>query len=385
MRIGNGPRASAVWIVGLGLVMLTTMKGAVWAQTEATQTGTHATGAVANPSGLPHAMAGDTFAQALQRMQTATGVVYPSPPYREEGHLPQDGYLRYELKMVDYMGGEHTGTYETWDSKDENRTYIHTDTYNWNVAWKDKQNWGIENGIRPLRVKEFTDVRLMPVKAVMRLLLQEQKLKSRNVDGVQMLCAGESDIALICFDPSTGFITLSTRDKETVSYEGWKQIGSRYMASVVRMTHGKNLLFEAKLTAASDEVPPDAIAIPTGAIQAAANTTFNERDGLVNANRRPLLGSSVGLFMRGLSSSGEAQAKVWVDEKGRVTKAEIEDADDIEIANAVLSAAKDSHYRREFENGHSVCFETFFDLGTSVGGGMGVSMPGMGTPGVMRR
>jgi outer membrane biosynthesis protein TonB len=70
-----------------------------------------------------------------------------------------------------------------------------------------------------------------------------------------------------------------------------------------------------------------------------------------------------------LTSTGEAQVKVWVDEHGRVTKAEVEDADDKDLANAALEEAKDNLYVPYRVDGNNVRFETAHNIRVAVGMG----------------
>jgi uncharacterized membrane protein YgcG len=165
-----------------------------------------------------------------------------------------------------------------------------------------------------------------------------------------------------------------------VAYEDWKQVGPLHLAGTVRKSYGKHELFEAKLTDASVEVSPDALAVPAGAIQEPAGTKIDEQRGLVFAvNQHPYL--PMNQRKPGAPQpteyilNGQAQLRVWVDEKGMVSKAVVEDADDKEAADAGYSRATLLQFIPNVENGKPTSFETSYTMRPMGGGG---GMRGMG-------
>ena len=343
--------------VGLGLVMLAALAGAAWAQVGAAPEAAQPAGDAASASGLPHPMADESIAQALQEFQNATTA--PASPMSSE-------HLRYELKLVDYKDKEHAGTYELWKSKDGLRIEIHTDTYNWSALTKGGQWWAIEDGqapkgdVRPLRVREFIEHRLMSRYMSANASSSDSGFVSRSVDGIASLCGGDPLKAMICFEEATGLPDLTMRHDEMVAYRDWRQIGPWHMAGLVNMMNGKHLLFEAKLTVALAEVPPDAFSVPAGATEVPAETLIGEQDiDVTHKWPHPMKRrGSVTLMMQ--SNTGSAQVKVWVNEKGNVTKAEVEDADNKDIASQAKDAALATLYQPYIENGIPVSFETLF-------------------------
>jgi hypothetical protein len=313
-----------------------------------------------NASRLPQPMTDGSLAPALQRMKEATGVL------TQASGTP---HLRYELKMEDYKGNPHTGTYEMWRSSVGSRTEIHTDTYNWSELTKSGQSWVIEDGVRPLRIMEFTEDRLLPRVAVTTVPSYNPPLKKRKINEISWMCGGDSDKASFCFDASTGLMTLTTRYEEKIEYEGWKQINSTYLASIVRMTYGKHLLFEAKLTEVSDEVSPEAFSVPTGADLLPTGYRISPRTGIMSPATTHPLKRKGETTPQHLTSTGEAQIKVWVDEHGKVTKAEVEDADDKDLASAALEQAKSSLYEPYRVDGNNASFETTYFMSVAVGMG----------------
>jgi uncharacterized membrane protein YgcG len=332
-------------------------------------------GTAENPSGLPRAMGDDTLAQALQRSLIATMAT------NAKGEPATPLHLRYELKITDYKNKPHTGTYETWISKDGVHTVIHTDAYDDSDLTKGDSVWANEKGLRPLRIMEFAEVHEMYRSVLMTAMRGDQKMKARTVEGVELTCGGQDDRGAVCFDPKTGYVALVIRDTEKVAYEDWKQVGPLHLATTVRKTYGKHELFEAKLVDASTDVSPDALAVPAGAIQEPAGTRIDEQRGLVfRAEAHPQLPMN----MRKPNApqptpdvAGQAQLRVWVDEKGMVSKAVVEDADDKDAADAGYSRATLLLFIPYVENGKPASFETsYYKRGSAGGGGMG--MRGMG-------
>ena len=392
------------WLgVGLGLLVLVALTGTVWAQGRGQgggmqggmqgrgmgggmQPGAQAPaqaippptgGTAANPSGLPHAIEGDTLAQALQRNLIATMAV------NAKGEPATSLHLRYELKITDYKNKPHTGTYETWISKDGVHTVIHTDAYDDSDLTKGDSVWAMEKGLRPLRIMEFAEVHWMDRSVLVTAMRGDQKMKTRTVDGVDLTCGGDDSRGAVCFDPATGYVALAIRDTEKVAYADWKQVGPLHLAATVRKTYGKHELFEAKLVDASTEVTPDALAVPAGAIQEPAGTKIDEQRGLVFAvNQHPYLPMNQrkpgAPQPTSYTLSGQAQLRVWVDEKGMVSKAVVEDADDKEAADAGYSRATLLVFVPYVENGKPVGFETSYTMRPMGGGGMGMGGRGGG-------
>jgi hypothetical protein len=332
-----------------------------------------------NPSGLPHAIGDDTLTQALQRMVIATMATNA----KNEALTPL--HLRYELKITDYKNKPHTGTYETWISKAGAHTAIHTDAYDDSDLSKGDAVWALEKGLRPLRIMEFAEVHMMYRSVLLSAMRGDQKMKPRTVDGVALTCGGSDDRGAVCFDPATGYVSLVIKDAEKVAYEDWKQVGPLHLAGTVRKTYGKHELFEAKLTDSSVEVSPDALAVPAGAIQEPTGTRLDEQRGLVfRAEAHPQVPPSQKKTPQAPppSASGQAVVRVWVDEKGMVSKAVVEDADDKESADAGYGRATLLEFVPYLENGKPSKFETSYTMRSmGGGGGMGRGRGGMGAGG----
>jgi hypothetical protein len=376
------------WGLGFGMVVLATLGGTVCAQGRGGQMGggQMGPGAMGGPqmpmmtnSGLPHAMGSDTLLQAIQRVIVATKVMNP----RAEPFNPL--HLRYELKMVDYKGKEHAGTYESWSSKDGEHTEIHSDPYSWSAVTKSDGIWSSEKDLRPLRMMEFAEVRLMYRSVLTGAMRGDQKLTPRTVNGAALVCGGQDDRGSVCFDPATGYVALLIKDDERVEYADWKQIGSQYLAGTVRKSFGKHLLFEGKLGDSSQEVGADAFAAPAGATHAPEGAKLDDQTGLVLKQQlhplAPPTPGSRGSQVATPNVSGRAIVRVWVNEKGEVSKATVVDADDKESAEAGYAKSTLLVYTPDVEDGHATKFETSYYMhsgGGFGGGGMGRGRSGGG-------
>ena len=404
-RIRVNQQAGCDWrAVGFGLVMMMALSGTAWAQgrgqgggmgggmgrgmggmQQKSQAGAQVPmqvlppptgGTPDNPSGLPRALGSDNFAQALQRNLIATMAMNAKNEPLTSLHL------RYELKMTDYKNKEHDGTYETWIGKDGVHTVIHTDAYDDSDLTKGDSVWANEKGLRPLRIMEFAEVHWMYRSVLMSAMRGDQKMKERTVDGATLMCGGEDARGTVCFDPATEYVSVIIKDAEKVMYAGWKQVGPLHLATTIHKTYGKHGLFEAKLTDASTDVSADALAVPAGAIQEPAGTRIDEQHGLVFLTEAhpylPMNQRKPNAPQPTPDVAGQAQLRVWVDTKGMVSKAVVEDADDKDAADAGYSRATLLLFVPYVENGKPTAFETsYYKRGSAGGGGMGMGR-GMG-------
>ena len=179
-----------------------------------------------------------------------------------------------------------------------------------------------------------------------------------------LLCGGDGGTAAICFDKATGFMAMGQVDQDVTMYDDWRTVGYRCLPGMVRILHNGRMLVEATLTVAKDEVAPDAFAIPEGAVKSEAVSQTASVDVAVDAT------GTHRVLSRGMikpaESSGNAQAKVWVDDRGRVTKAVLEDADDTGLGESALAGARSTIYEPFSENGKFVAFESVYYLSIAV-------------------
>jgi hypothetical protein len=119
------------------------------------------------------------------------------------------------------------------------------------------------------------------------------------------------------------------------------------------------MILEATMTVASNDVSPDVFAVPEGAVQVKSGTplsAFEVPGADLAAPFHPVLSHGVSTLRP--VTSGSAQVYVWVDEKGKVTKAVLEDADDKDIGDYALDAARRTIYAPYQEKGKYMGFRT---------------------------
>jgi len=306
------------------------------------------------PSPLPKPILDDNLADAADRM-IASATAHSDnlfAPYHE----------RYELTMVDYKGQKHTGSMETWVSPVGNRYELHADTYNL-VRVTDSasgRRWESKDGIEPLRMMEFVWDKIQPMYVEWHILHGGgtiPRLKPETTGDAQLTCAGIGATAQMCFDQTTGFMVSARWNAERVVYEGWHKVDSwKYREGTLRIMHDTNVLVEAKLTVASTEFSDEVFKQIDGLIEVAPMRPPGEDMPASTTPQHKVLVSGSSASSRGLS--GYAQVRVWVDQHGMVARAEVEDADDAQVAAAALESAQKRVYEPGRENGQPAGFET---------------------------
>ncbi|MDR3746022.1 MAG: hypothetical protein P4K80_07835 [Acidobacteriaceae bacterium] len=312
-------------------------------------------------SPLPAPILDDDLAKANDRMFAA------STAHTEDLEAPY--HERYELTMTDYRGQKHTGSYESWINDSGSRREIHTDSYNYVFVmdFASKRRWESKEGVEPLRVQEFYWDQLYPEK-IQQSLLHPYTVKSGKVQAgdtiptlvpetageAQLTCATNQAQAKMCFDLATGFLVSGSWKSERVEYEGWHKIGMKYRESRLRILQDSKPLVEARLALATDTVANDEIfqkidelrEIFPGDISGDMPRHQSYVYGYMLTNTTP---HTIHCY---------AQARVSVNEKGKVAHAELEDADDEQCAAAALDWAKNSLYKPYTVDGKAASFDT---------------------------
>ncbi|MDR3746441.1 MAG: hypothetical protein P4K80_09960 [Acidobacteriaceae bacterium] len=334
----NLRRRFALTLTGIALL---TFSASIHAQNATTQAAPQIKGVQATPDSLPHPITDNSYSAAFSQILKTT---------HQTG---RPLHLRYELKMVDVNGKKHSGSYETWDSVDGQRTEIHTDTYNEVAVTPAKDTrWVLRDSVVPLRIIEFNTVRLYPLFAFGSFQGALTSLKAKKNSGLQVMC-GENRFAMICFDQSTGFISAGSTNHELVLYGNWRKVGNGYLAGAVHLQYDSNLLIEATLTIASNNtVPPNLFAIPNGAIKEKFEPSF----GQINPVHKILIPGFPSSLPRASEESGNANVKIWVDGHGDVSKVELEDADSRAMGRFALDSARSMTFAPYQENGKPESF-----------------------------
>jgi hypothetical protein len=279
---------------------------------------------------------------------------------------------RYELTMVDYKGQKHSGSVESWISNAGSRREVHTDTYNYvHVAdYATGRQWEEKDGIEPLRVKEFTWNALYPMYVQSRLLhptsIQGGKLHNddtipslspETVGDAQLTCATNAANAKMCFDLGTGFLVSGSLNTGRIAYEGWRKIGMKYRESALMISQDKKLLVEARLTIASETFSDEIFQKIDGLRELVQREPGSMRTSPDTEPQHRIRGYIPPTTGHPIIANGYAQVRVSVDAKGKVTQAEVEDADDEQAAAAALQRAQNTLYIPEKIEGQPAGFE----------------------------
>jgi hypothetical protein len=289
-------------------------------------------------STLPAQILDDDLAAAVDRVQGATTahdtVIAPV-------------HVRYALRMIDLEGAEHTGTIETWWNQQGSRYEAHSDDYDEVRVTINSTSKRYEKtvGTRPLRFREFEANELTPVAVIRRLLHTAEvktipRLRAERVGDAELTCAGDAGTAVACFDRATGFLMSAAVDREGMVYQGWRKVGDwAYRASTVQVAHDGHLLVEGKITAA-DTTIPEGTFVPGAGMK---EMTLSLGGVYARANKLRNLQLAFTLPVND-GPSGKALVHVWLDDKGKVKKSALEDADDPKVAESALRMVASSSF-----------------------------------------
>jgi len=306
------------------------------------------------PSPLPAPILDDNLASAADR------VIASATAHNENLRAPY--HERYELTTFDYKGQKHTGSMEYWISPAGYRMENHTDTYSevHVTDFASGRRWEAYQGIEPLRVIELNWDKILPTNVSQRMLHGGGTipgLKPEPAADGKLTCSEIAETAQMCFEQSTGFLVSGRLNAQSVEYQGWKKVDTwKYRESTLRILHNTSLLVEAKLVAASMEFPDDVFRQLDGLREVAPMGSSGGYIALRAVPQHKILARGTSVNSRGLS--GYAQVRVWVNQYGLVTQAEVEDADDAQIAAAALECAQKTVFAPWRENGQSAGFET---------------------------
>ena len=176
-------------------------------------------------------------------------------------------------------------------------------------------------------------------------------MNQRKIKGVMFSCSGKYVGAEICFDSETGFPIEATVDQEQVVYKGWAPFGDGFYPNRLALYRGRRLQLEASTTITYlTTSKKDTFRIPAGATESLpvhrmyrAESHRLVRSGQVNT-----------------ASFGDALVKVFVDDTGKVRRAELLDADDKYLGVAALRAVMQTVYVPDQSSGERQAFEAEF-------------------------
>ncbi len=262
-----------------------------------------------------------------------------------------------ELRIVTVRGEDTTATVDAWRSGNLYR--LEERAQDWFVVSFSDGNhiWSSQQGTRPMRlwaIDGFSDLFPRPNPAERRIRIyapKDLKMNRRKIRGVTFSCSGKFAGAEICFDAESGFPIEATVDQEQVVYQSWSPFGDGFYPNKLTLYRGRRLQLEAStiITDLSNS-KKDAFRIPPGA------TESSPVNGMFRVETHRLVKSG----QVDTASLGDALVKVFVDDTGRVRRAELLDADDKYLGAAALKAAKQTLYLPDRSSGERQAFEGEF-------------------------
>jgi hypothetical protein len=297
------------------------------------------------PKALPHPTKDGNYLEALTRFHAAV----PKSP-----SLAQGFHRHTEFRLIDIRGGVTTAIQDSWHKGNLGRDEELAPEWHSIIVWGSEENWSVHQGIRPMRIGGLFDVapRPGPMERRIRILGKDFiSLRPRQIDGTLVACSSNYGGAEICFNQDTGFPAEASLDDERVVYRTWSEFAGKYFPSRWAVYRGGRLQMEVNTAIAGLEMTPNLFDPLPG-----VDPRPNLRGAQLEDSDQVL---SKGELKR--ASFGQALVKVSVDRNGRVTRAELVDADDKSLAAAAIEAAKKTVYMpRESAAGENTSFETAF-------------------------
>ena len=262
-------------------------------------------------------------------------------------------HVHYDLKLYDLKGHESTATYDIYrDPLLYDRFKIKMQNYRLTLIRslhgnQDSQDWLHTTGDKPLRITDFEQAYDMPVSAIKRFAQEGQieKMEMQELQGIPLLCANDNDGTAICFDPLIHLFSYAQMFNRTIMYDQWLPIGNHVVPGSIRIYQDKKLLVQATGTVeAIKKFPPHLMEIPD---------TPSQPDPLKThkiLHYKPVDISQL--------RYGNIAIHISVDEKGKVTKAEVADSDDKHLDGLARKFARHLVMQPEMQNGTPVPFET---------------------------
>jgi hypothetical protein len=259
-----------------------------------------------------------------------------------------------ELRIITVQGKESTATVDHW--RNGNLFRLEERAQNWSVTSFSDGNraWSSQHGTQPMRlwtIDGLTDLSPRPNPAERRIRVYAPKglkMNRRKIMGVMFSCSGKHAGAEICFDSETGFPIEATVDQEQVVYKGWAPFGDGFYPTRLALYRGRRLQLEVSTTITYlTTSEKDTFQIPAGA------TESSPVHGMYPVESHRLVRSGEA----DTASFGDALVKVFVDDSGKVRRAELLDADDKNIGAAALRAAMQTVYVPDRTSGERQAFE----------------------------
>jgi TonB family protein len=266
-------------------------------------------------------------------------------------------HVHYDLKLYDLDGHETTATYDVYrDPLLYDRYEIKAPNYEFTMIRSLRGpsklvDWLHTTGDKPLRITDFEQAFDMPISAIKRFAQEGQigKMEPQELEGAPLICANDNDGTAICFNPLVHIFAYAQMFNRTIMYDQWLPIGTHVVPGVIRIYQDKKLLVEATGTVeAVKTFPPHFMQVPD---------TPSQTDP---ANMHKIL------HYEPLDISqmryGNIAVRISVDEKGKVTKAEVADSDDKHLDGVARKFARKLLMQPEIKDGSPVPYDTVIYL-----------------------
>jgi TonB family protein len=299
------------------------------------------------PPVLPHPIEDDNYLEAARREQNALFRPYMRGDYR----------VHVEARLIDLDGKSSEATLDIWMKNNQQRTEESAPGWHFAYAQTRGQNWALRSGTSPMRLYDLSRIVQSEQRTAFGRIDDQVKgymaLQNRAENGEPVRCSGMIAGAEVCFYAKTGYLASMTLDGERVVYREWatfndKTYGAKIYPARFQLYRGERLQMEGKMSVeAIEEMDPKLLEKP-----ADGEATFSiNREELHEVLYQGKLADGL---------SGEALVRIHVDTSGRVTSAELIDADDKEIGAAAVEAARNTVYmplevegvRKPFETVH---------------------------------
>ncbi|TCK71947.1 energy transducer TonB [Acidipila rosea] len=288
-------------------------------------------------------------AQVMQSLSLTRAIARANVLLAGAGPTDVPNHVHYDLKLHDLKGKVTTGTYDVYrDPMISSRADVVAGAYKYTVIQNfiDHHLWISTSGERPLELLDFEELYLEPMPAIDRLMAYRPppRLVPQQVNGAPLLCASDETTTNLCFDPLIHVYAYAQLLNQTVIYSDWQTVGTHTAAATIRIWDGKRLMVEADGRVEEVKKFPPTIFVAPGDAEPAPDA---EKYKIIKYGR-----------VHEVDVYGNALIHVQVDEKGRVTKAQLIDADDKELKHIALEYAKGTRYEPYLVNGQPTPFET---------------------------
>jgi hypothetical protein len=270
-------------------------------------------------------------------------------------------HLHYDVKYRDGQGHEVTATYDIYrDRLRYTRVDIAAPSYSYRHI-KDllnKREWKHSVGEMPLKVYDLRDVLIEP-KPEIYVFTQfplAASVHQQMIDGSPFSCADDNSGIRICFDPLIRSFAFAQVLNQTVTYDDWQRIGTHAVPGRIRLYDDKKLLVEATGKVEPVKQFPPLFFVPNNGVPGNGVPGNEPRDD--DASRRLVHFKPLEKEM----IYGNVQMQISVDDKGKVTRTKILDADNKTVKPIASKFAHSLRFDTKSANNRPASFTSVFYL-----------------------